>query len=493
VVWNSSGDLVLVKPGEKIPIDGTVEEGVSHVDESMLTGESKPVMKGAGDKVIGGSINMEGAIKVRVEKTGEETYLSQVIKLVKSIQESKTRLQDVADRAAFYLTVIAVSVGVLSFAFWLYLKGDFQFAVERAVTVMVIACPHALGLAIPLVVAFSTSYSARKGMLLRNRFALETLKDVVVFDKTGTLTEGRFGITHVLSSGFSEEELLRLTASIERLSEHAIARAIVESANSRGLKLVDVEDFKAVPGKGITGIVKGYHIAVGTISLMKDLKVKEDEGMLKKVKELESEGKTVVLIAIDGVLAGAIALADRIRGESYLAVDELRRIGKKVIMITGDSEETARYVAKELGIDKFFARILPHEKVQKVRELQSLGMKVAMVGDGINDAPALAQADVGIAIGSGTHIAIESADIILVRNDPRDVARLIKLSEISTRKILQNLFWATGYNVVAIPLAAGVGIPWGIVLKPAVGAVLMSVSTVIVAINSLLLRRLLWD
>jgi len=489
------GDLVLVKPGEKIPIDGTVGEGVSHVDESMLTGESKPVMKGAGDKVIGGSINMEGAIKVRVEKTGEETYLSQVIKLVKSIQESKTRLQDVADRAAFYLTIIAVSVGVLSFALWLYLKGDFQFAVERAVTVMVIACPHALGLAIPLVVAFSTSYSARKGMLLRNRLALETLKDVdvVVFDKTGTLTEGRFGITDVLSSGLSEEELLRLTASIEKVSEHAIARAIVESANSRGLKLVDVEDFKAVPGKGITGIVKGYHIAVGTISLMKDLKVKEDEGMLKKVKELESEGKTVVLIAIDGVLAGAVALADRIREESYLAVDELRRIGKKVIMITGDSEETARYVAKELGIDKFFARILPHEKVQKVRELQSLGMKVAMVGDGINDAPALAQADVGIAIGSGTHIAIESADIILVRNDPQDVARLIKLSEISTRKILQNLFWATGYNVVAIPLAAGVGIPWGIVLKPAMGAVLMSVSTVIVAINSLLLRRLLWD
>ncbi|SNZ10887.1 heavy metal translocating P-type ATPase [Hydrogenobacter hydrogenophilus] len=489
------GDLLLVKPGEKIPTDGTIEEGVSHVDESMLTGESKPVMKSVGDKVIGGSINMEGAIKVRVEKTGEETYLSQVIKLVKSAQESKTRLQGVADQGAFYLTVIAVSVGVLSFAFWLYLKEDFQFAVERAVTVMVIACPHALGLAVPLVVAFSTSYSARKGILVKNRLALETLKDVhaVVFDKTGTLTEGKFGITNVLSSKLSEDELLRLTASIEKVSEHVIARAIVETANSKGLKLEEVEDFKAVPGKGVVGKVKGYHIAVGTTLLMKDLEVKEDEELLKRIKELESEGKTVVLIAIDGMLSGVIALADRIREASYLAVGELKRMGKKVIMITGDSEETARYVARELGIDEFFARVLPHEKVQKVKDLQSTSMKVAMVGDGINDAPALIQADVGIAIGSGTHIAIESADIILVRNDPQDVVRLIKLSEVSTRKILQNLFWATGYNVVAIPLAAGVFIPWGIVLKPAVGAVLMGVSTLIVAMNSLLLRRSLWD
>ncbi len=489
------GDLLLVKPGEKIPTDGAIEEGVSHVDESMLTGESKPVMKGVGDKVIGGSINMEGAIKVRVEKTGEETYLSQVIKLVKSAQESKTRLQSIADQGAFYLTIIAVSVGVLSFAFWLYLRGDFQFAVERAVTVMVIACPHALGLAVPLVVAFSTSYSARKGILVKNRLALETLKDVqaVVFDKTGTLTEGKFGITNVLTSKISEDELLRLTASIEKVSEHVIARAIVETANSKGFQLVDIEDFKALPGKGVIGKVKGYHIAVGTTLLMKDLKVKGDEELLKRIKELESEGKTVVLIAIDGELSGAIALSDRIREESYLAVGELKRMGKKAIMITGDSEETARYVARELGIDEFFARVLPHEKVQKVKELQSMGMKVAMVGDGINDAPALIQADVGIAIGSGTHIAIESADIILVKNNPQDVVRLIKLSEVSTRKILQNLFWATGYNVFAIPLAAGVFIPWGVVLEPAVGAVLMSASTLIVAMNSLLLRRLLWD
>jgi len=423
------GDVVLVKPGEKIPADGVVIEGSTHVNEAMLTGESKPVPKKAGDKVIGGAINMEGSIKVKVEKTGEETYLSQVLKLVKEAQESKTRLQDMADRVAFYLTVVAIGVGGLAFLVWIYLKGDIQFAVERAVTVMVIACPHALGLAIPLVVAISTSYSARNGILVRNRLALETIRDVdaVVFDKTGTLTEGRFGVSDVVSVGLSEMELLKLTAAVEKHSEHVIAQAIVEDAKENGLSLPEVKNFRAVPGKGVVGEVEGKQVAVGTNLLMEELKVELSAEVLNKVKELESKGKTVVLVAIDGKLSGAIALADRVRKESYEAVSELKKLGKKVVMITGDSEEVARYVAQELGIDEFFARVLPHQKAEKVKELQSRGMKVAMVGDGINDAPALVQADVGVAIGSGTDVAIESADIILVKNDPRDVVKVMKL------------------------------------------------------------------
>jgi len=486
-----AGDLVLVKPGEKIPADGVVEEGSSHVNESMLTGESKPVPRGPGDKVIGGAINMEGALKVRVEKTGEETYLSQVLQLVKSAQESKTKLQDMADRVAFYLTLVAITVGAISFLAWELITGNTQFAVERAVTVMVIACPHALGLAIPLVVAFSTSYSAKHGILVRNRIALENIRnvDAVIFDKTGTLTEGRFGVSDIFSPGMPEEEFLRLTAALERNSEHVIAQAIVAYALERSPVIPEVKEFKAVPGKGVVGLVEERKIAVGTSLLMKDLLVKEDQEVFRKAEELESQGKTVVLVAVDGKLAGCVALADRIREESFEAVSELRKLGKRVVMITGDSEEVARFVAQELGIDEFFARVLPHQKAERVKELQSRGMKVAMVGDGINDAPALVQADVGIAIGSGTDVAVESADIILVRNDPRDIVRIMKLSVVTVRKMIQNLFWAAGYNVVTIPLAAGVLAPWGVILKPAVGAVFMSASTVIVSINAMLMRR----
>lgn len=485
------GDIVLVKPGEKIPADGVIIEGSTHVNEAMLTGESKPVPKKAGDRVIGGAINMEGSVKVRVEKTGEESYLSQVLKLVKEAQESKTKLQDMADRVAFYLTVVAIGVGSASFIIWILLRGDIQFAVERAVTVMVIACPHALGLAIPLVVAMSTSYSAKNGILVRNRLALETIRDVdaVMFDKTGTLTEGRFGVSDVVSINLSETELVRLTAAVEKHSEHVIAQAIVEDAKENGMNLPEVKNFRAVPGKGVVGEVEGRQVAVGTNLLMDELKIEGNAEILNKVKELESHGKTVVLVAIDGKLTGAIALADRVRKESYEAVSELKKLGKRVVMITGDSEEVARYVAQELGIDEFFARVLPHQKAEKVKELQNRGMKVAMVGDGINDAPALVQADVGIAIGSGTDVAIESADIILVRNDPRDVVRVMKLSVITVKKMVQNLFWAAGYNVITIPLAAGVAAPWGIILKPAVGAVFMSASTVIVAINAMLMRK----
>ncbi|GBC88264.1 Copper-exporting P-type ATPase B [bacterium HR13] len=485
------GDIVLVKPGEKIPADGIVIEGLTHMNEAMLTGESKPVPKSVGDRVIGGAINMEGSIKVKVEKTGEETYLSQVLKLVKEAQESKTKLQDMADRVAFYLTVVAIGVGGLAFLVWLYLKGDLQFAVERAVTVMVIACPHALGLAIPLVVAISTSYSAKNGILVRNRLALEAIKyvDTVIFDKTGTLTEGKFGVSEVVAVGISERELLKLTAAVEERSEHVIARAIVEEARGKGVSFPEVKNFRAISGKGVVAEAEGKEVAVGTSLLMEELKVEKETKILNRVKEFESFGKTVVLVAINRKLTGAIALSDKIRRESYEAVSELKRLGKRVVMITGDSEEVASYVARELGIDEFFARVLPHQKAQKVKELQSKGRKVAMVGDGINDAPALAQADVGIAIGSGTDVAIESAGIILVKDDPRDVVRVVRLSSITVRKMFQNLFWATSYNLFAIPLAAGIGYRWGILLPPAVGALLMSLSTLIVSVNALLMRR----
>ncbi|AAC07161.1 heavy metal translocating P-type ATPase [Aquifex aeolicus] len=481
------GDLVLVRPGEKIPTDGTVVEGNTHVDESMLTGESRPVPKKPGDKVIGGSVNLEGSIKVRVEKTGEETYLKQVIKLVKEAQESKTKLQSLADRAAFYLTVIAVSLGSISLLFWWYYLGDLNFAVERAVTVMVTACPHALGLAIPLVVSISTSYSARNGILVRNRLALEKAKDidVVVFDKTGTLTEGKLGVTEVITKDIEEGEFLKFVASVENHSEHVIARAIVSYAKEKE----EVKNFKAFPGKGVCGEVSGRNVCVGTLEFLKEINVKLDEELVERARSLQSEGKTVVFASMDGKLAGIIALADRIKEESYEAVRSLKELGKKVVMITGDSEEVAKYVAKELEMDEYFARVLPHEKAQKIKELQDRGYSVAMVGDGVNDAPALIQADVGIAIGSGTDIAIESADVILVKSDPRDVVKVIKLSQVTVSKMLQNLFWAVGYNVITLPLATGLGYPWGFVLKPAVGAIFMSASTVIVALNSMLMKK----
>ncbi len=488
------GDIVLVRPGEKIPADGIVVEGSSHVDESMLTGESKPVFKKTGDKVIAGSVNLDGSIKVKVEKTGEETYLNQVIKLVKEAQESKTKLQNLADRVAFYLTIVAVSVGGLSLIIWKFLGAETQFAVERAVTVMVIACPHALGLAIPLVVSISTSYSARKGILVRNRIAIERAKDVdvIVFDKTGTLTEGKFGVSDVFTK-MNENEFLKLSSSIEQNSEHIIAKAVVSYAKEKGIKPANVEEFKAIPGKGVIGKVEGKEVAIGKLDFIKEISKEVDDEIIKKAKEFLEQGKTVIFVSVNGKLVGIFALSDRIRNESYEAVRELKKLGKKVVMITGDSKKVAEYVAKELGIDEYFAEVLPHQKAEKIKELQERGYKVAMVGDGINDAPALVQADVGIAIGAGTDVAIESAEIILVKNDPRDVVRIIKLSQITVKKMYQNLFWALSYNVFAIPLAAGVGAKFGLILKPAVGAILMSASTVIVSINALLMRRELED
>lgn len=484
------GDLVLVKPGEMVPADGYILEGLTYMDEALLTGESKPVPKKEGDKVIGGAINIEGAIKVRIEKTGKESYLYQVMRLVREAQESKTRLQDIADRMAFYLTLTAILVGSFTFILWLLLNGDLQFAVERAVTVMVIACPHALGLAIPLVVAITTSYSSTRGVLIRNRLSLELLRsiDIVVFDKTGTLTEGAFGVSDVYSKGMDERELLRLCASVEMNSEHVIAKAIVKSTE---VVLGRVRDFKAYPGKGASGKINHIFVVVGTELLMDELGIEKDSEVIEKGSMLQKQGKSVVFVAIDGKLKGLVALSDRVRKESYEAVREIKAMGKSVAMLTGDAEDVAKWVAEELGIDEYFAKVLPHEKAEKIKELQKKGFKVAMVGDGINDAPALMQADVGIAIGSGTNVAIESAGIILVKDDPRDVVRAIKLSKVSYTKMIQNLLWAIGYNFIAIPLAAGVAYKWGILLPPAIAALLMSASTAVVSFNALLMRRLL--
>ncbi len=480
-----AGDLVLVRPGEKIPSDGFVIEGESSAIEALLTGESKPVRKGAGDSVIGGSVNAEGALKVRIERTGEETYIAQVIRLVRQAQESRSRTQDLADRAAALLFYIALAAGALTYAAWA--PSGPATALERAVTVLVIACPHALGLAIPLVVAISTSITAKGGILVRNRGAFERAKDVdaVVFDKTGTLTEGGFGVSDVISFS-SEEELLGLAAGLELNSEHVIAKAIVEYAKGRGVRVPPAEGFESMPGKGARGRVGGREVYVGGQALLDEMGARIED---PRIRGLQAQGKTVVFVLADGKPLGAIALSDRIREESREAVEELRGMGISVYMLTGDSKEVARWVAEELGIRDYFAQVLPHQKVEKIELLKGRGHRVAMVGDGINDAPALAAADVGIAIGAGTDVAIESADIILVRNDPRDVPKAIRISRRTYSKMVQNLWWASGYNAIAIPLAAGALSNLGISMGPAVGAIIMSLSTIIVALNSQALKK----
>jgi Cu2+-exporting ATPase len=475
------GDNVLIRPGEKIPSDSIVVEGESSVNEALLTGESKPIHKGVNDKVIGGAINGEGILKVRIEKTGEETYLSQVIKLVKQAQESKSRTQDLANRAAALLFYVALGVAIITYTVW-SLLGFGDIALERTVTVLVIACPHALGLAIPLVVALSTSITAKSGILIRDRKAFEMVKDVnaIVFDKTGTLTSGKFGVSDIVSF-IPKNELLKLTSSVELNSEHIIAKAIVEYAKENGLQIPKTKDFKALPGKGAYGKVGQSEVYVGSINLLNDMKINVND---EKIKGLQEQGKTVVFTVVDGKLAGALALSDKIREESFEAVKKLKERGLKVYMLTGDSEDVARWVAKELGIDDYFAQVLPDKKAEKITFLKENGYKVAMVGDGINDAPALVTADVGIAIGAGTDVAIESADIILVRNDPRDVPKVIELSKKTYSKMVQNLWWAAGYNIITLPLAAS-----SANLNPAIGAIVMSLSTVIVAFNAQTLRK----
>ena len=470
----------------KIPSDGIVVEGESFVNEALLTGESKPVHKHTKSQVIGGAVNGEGVLRIIIEKTGEETYLSQVIKLVRHAQESKSRTQDLANRAAALLFYVAVTAGVITFFVWFSL-GDTQFAITRTVTVLVIACPHALGLAIPLVIAISTSITAGSGILIRDRKAFEEIRNVnaVVFDKTGTLTTGQFGVSDVISY-IPEGELLSLTAAVEQNSEHVIAKAIVDYAKTKVKQISQATNFKAIPGKGAKAEVGSISVYVGSPNLLMELNIDLSDG---KLIALQEQGKTVVFTVIDGKLAGAFALADKIREESKVAIQELKAKGVKVYMLTGDAETVARIVSKELGIDDYFAQVLPDQKAEKIKSLKDQGYKVAMVGDGINDAPALVTADVGIAIGAGTDVAIESADIILVKNDPVDVQKLMEFSKKTYSKMVQNLWWAAGYNIFAIPLAAGILTSFGIVVDPAVGAIFMSLSTVLVAINSQTLRK----
>ncbi|AKB66400.1 Lead, cadmium, zinc and mercury transporting ATPase [Methanosarcina mazei S-6] len=489
------GDKVLVKPGEKVPVDGTVVEGASSVNESMLTGESEPVTKTEGSEVIGGSINGEAAFVVEVKKTGKDTYLNQVVELVRTAQESRSKTQDLANRAALYLTIIALTVGTLTFVLWTLFGQALVFALERAVTVMVITCPHALGLAIPLVVAVSTSMAAKSGLLIRDRQAFEKARslEAVIFDKTGTLTEGRFGVTDIvsLSGGGNktndrndENHILGLAASLEAISEHPIARGIIDSAKEKGIEPSQVEKFSSIPGKGIEGIIEGKKYLVVSPGYLEEIGIVLEDEKIEKIKE---QGKTVVFLLEGKRVLGALALADIVRKESREAVLKLKGMGIKCLMLTGDNRFVAAWVSRELELDDYFAEVLPHEKAAKVQEVQKQYV-TGMVGDGVNDAPALAQADVGIAIGAGTDVAIETADIVLVKNDPRDVLYVIELSRRTYSKMYQNLLWATGYNVFAIPLAAGVLYGYGILLSPAIGAVLMSLSTVIVAINARTLK-----
>jgi len=482
-------DKVLVKPGEKIPADGRVLEGESEVNEAMLTGESVPVSKKKNDKVIGGSINGSGSLTVEVTKTGEDSYISQVIELVKTASESKSRAQDFADRAAFWLTLVAIITGTITLLSWLAFGKGFVFALERMVTVMVVTCPHALGLAMPLVIVVITAILAKNGLLIRNRTAFENARNLrtIVFDKTGTLTKGEFGVTDIVSlDGWSNEELLSRVASVETNSEHTIAKGIVGKAKEKKIILYKVENFQSIPGRGAKAYIKDEEIIIGNKGILENIKIESGDAE-KAMEKIASQGKTTVFVVSKGRVQGIIGLADIIREESKEAIKGLKKLGLEIAMITGDNKLTAQYVAEELGLDAFFAEVMPGQKSEKIKEIQKQGKLVAMVGDGVNDAPALAQADVGIAIGTGTDVAVSTADVILVKNDPRNVVDIISLSRIMQRKMVQNLAWATGYNVIVIPLAAGILYNYGIVLAPALGALIMSLSTVIVAINARLI------
>ncbi|NPV08189.1 MAG: copper-translocating P-type ATPase [Anaerolineae bacterium] len=486
------GDLVLVRPGTSVPADGEVEQGESRVNQAMITGESRPVAKGPGDRVIGGTINGDGSLRVRVTATGQETALAGIMRLVEEAQQSKSRTQVLADRAAAWLFYIALAVAAITAVAWTLAVGFRVDVVARVATVLVIACPHALGLAIPLVVAITTTIGANNGILIRDRLALEEARevDVLIFDKTGTLTQGEFGVVGMATANESgEEQALALAAAVEGDSEHTLARGIRRTAQERGLRLPEVSDFEAIKGRGVRARSDGRTVYVGGPRLLEMLGLELPEPLTRFEREASGKGQTVVYLTDEARVEAAFALADTIRPESRRAVDRLHQMGVEVAMLTGDSEAVARVVAEELGIDQYFAEVLPEHKDEMVSRLQRQGKKVAMVGDGVNDAPALVRADVGIAIGSGTDVAIESAGIILVKSDPLDAVKVIELSRQTYRKMVQNLAWATGYNVVALPLAAGVLAPFGILLTPAVGALFMSLSTVIVAINAQTLRR----
>jgi Cu2+-exporting ATPase len=488
----SEGDLVLVRPGASVPADGVVEKGDSDVNESMITGESKPVSKEPEDKVIGGTINGDGSLRIRIGATGEETTLAGIMRLVDEAQQSKSQTQVLADRAAGWLFYLAVAVAGLTAIAWTVAVSFNATVIERVVTVLVIACPHALGLAIPLVVAINTSLAARNGMLIRDRIAMEEARnlDAIIFDKTGTLTEGEHGVVDMATvDGVTGDNALALAAAVESDSEHMIARAIREAAEERDLTAPDAADFEAIKGRGVRANVNGNEVYVGGPNLLTQLDSEVPAHLQRFADEAGQNAHTVVYLVRERELIAAFAMADVIRNESYRVVDALHDLGIEVAMLTGDSEDVANAVADELGIDTVFAEVLPEDKDEKVQELQNQDKLVGMVGDGVNDAPALTRADVGIAIGSGTDVAVQSADVILVQNNPMDVVRLVKLSKASYRKMQENIVWAAGYNVFALPLAAGVLAPIGILLSPAVGALLMSLSTVIVAINAQLLRR----
>jgi Cu2+-exporting ATPase len=479
-------DRVLIKPGEKIPADGVIVGGESSVNEAMLTGESTPVTKKSGGKVIGGAINGEGSLTIEVKGTGKDSFLSQVIDLVKEAQESKSKTQDLANRAAMWLTIVALSCGAITFLIWLVLVSEeFAFAIERSVTVMVITCPHALGLAVPLVVAVSTALAASNGLLIRNRVSFEGARKLqaIIFDKTGTLTEGRFGVTDtlVLSQDIDEETMWKYAASVDANSEHPIAKAIAAFSEEK----LPVENFKSIPGKGAEGRVEGREVKVVSPGYLREQHIDLTD---QRVEPLQAQGKTAVFVLVDGKLKGAIALADIVRPEAKQAIAALKALNIRCLMLTGDNKAVAKWVSDQVGLDEYFAEVLPQDKAAKVKEVQSRGVLVAMTGDGVNDAPALAQADLGIAIGAGSDVAVETADVILVRSNPLDVVAILKLSLATHRKMIQNLFWATGYNTFAIPLAAGALYAWGVLLSPALGAVLMSASTVIVAINARMLK-----
>jgi Cu2+-exporting ATPase len=481
-----AGDIILVKPGEKVAADGIILEGESYLNESMLTGESKPVKKAKDDKVIAGAINGNGAFKVTVTHSAKDSYLSQVVKLVDDAQKSKSKTQLLADTAAKWLTIIALVTGVATFLYW-YLTGHpLAFAMERMVTVIVICCPHALGLAVPLVVAKSTALSAKNGLLIKNRTAFENARKIttIVFDKTGTLTVGKFEVSQIVSlrKGISENEVIRLASALERQSEHPIATGILQKAKDLAIKIPSADNFKAITGAGVEANVDGKKVLVVSPGYLKENKIKLPEGFAA------NDTETVVFVLVDGDLVGYIALSDEIRPESAEAIKTLKREKIKSILLTGDNNKVAASVSKTLGMDSFIAEVLPHQKLEKIKELQHKGEFVAMTGDGVNDAPALAQADIGIAVGSGSDIAAETAGIVLVNSNPKDIVSLILFGKATYSKMIQNLAWATGYNVIALPLAAGVLYKQGIVLSPAAGAVLMTVSTVVVAINASLLK-----
>ncbi len=486
------GDIVLVRPGERVPADGIVRRGESALDEAMLTGESQPVKKKEGDEVIAATINGEGSLRVEITGTGDKTKLSGIMRLVADAQKSKSRAQHLADRAAQSLTGVAILSGVLTFIVWQFLGANIDFSIVRVVTVLVIACPHALGLAVPLVVAISTTLGARNGLLVRDRRGLEEARNLntVIFDKTGTLTLGEFRVVEMtVADGLSEDEALRIAAGVESESEHPLARGIVKTAEDRKLDVPAADGFRALTGKGVSASIGSAEYHIGGPALLKDEDAQIPDGLRTAAEAAADRGQAAIYLLRDGKAMAVFAVADAIREESREAIRALHERGIEVAMLTGDAQAVADSVARELGIDTVFAQILPEDKASKVQELQAQGKKVAMVGDGVNDAPALATADVGIAIGAGTDVAVEAGDIVLMRSDPRDIPKIVSLSRATYRKMLQNLWWAAGYNIVAIPLAAGVLAAWGILLTPAVGAVLMSVSTVVVAINAQLLKR----